>query len=80
MKLFKKIKRFFCEELCLPSDFYWLTWDTVKETKRNYKYNIMLFMAALVVYLFYATIFLIGYYLTLPFVLLHKWCEEWRYR
>ena len=78
MKLGRIIKRFFNkEEFCYPSDFFWINKNSVEE---NWKSQKLLSIIALLIYFILATLAFVGYYLLLPFRILHGWCEEWCYR
>ena len=77
MKLSRIIERFFNkEEFCYPLDFFWMNKDSVKEKLKSKK---LLSIITLFTYFALATLAFIGYYLLLPFRLLHEWCEEWCY-
>lgn len=78
MKLSRIIQRFFnTDEFCYPKDFFWINKDSVVEQWKKTK---VLSVVALILYFIMATIAFLGYYILLPFRLLHEWCEEWCYR
>lgn len=78
MKSSRIIKRFFNkEEFCYPSDFFWINKEGVIE---HWKSEKLLSIVALPIYFILATLAFLGYYLLLPFRLLHEWCEEWCFR
>ena len=77
MKLSKMIKRYFTEELCYPSDFFWVD---ICNVKKQWNENKGALVIALMMYYIFAILAFVGYYLLLPFGILHKWCEEWCYR
>ena len=77
MKLSRIIGRFFrSDEFCYPKDFFWINKHSVKEHWKNTK---ILSVVQLIIYFALATLAFVGYYLLLPFRLLHEWCEEWCY-
>lgn len=75
MKL-RIVKRFNKDEFCYPSDFFWINKESVKE---HWKSEKLFSIVALSIYFILATLAFTGYYLFLPFRLLHEWCEEWCY-
>ena len=74
MKLSRIIGRFFRSGY--PKDFFWINKNSVKEHWKNTK---ILSVVQLIIYFALATLAFVGYYLLLPFRLLHEWCEEWCY-
>lgn len=75
MKLSIIIKRFFNkEEFCYPLDFFWINKTVLKKSWQSRK---LLTVKAAFLYFILATLAFIGYYLLLPFRILHEWCEGW---
>ena len=78
MRLIRVIKRFFgSEDFCYPTDFFWINnVDNLKECWETMKLKTIFTML-----FFYSAslVACIGYYLLLPFRLLHEWFESWCY-
>lgn len=64
-------------EFCYPTDFFWINKESVK---KNWEIRKAESVVALIIYFALATLAFVGYYLFLPFRILHEWCEEWCYR
>lgn len=74
IKLSIIIKKYFRDDFCTLFDFYWYDRESMKKCN-----NIVKQWLLVILFYFIATIFCIGYYLLLPFRLLHEWCESWCY-
>lgn len=72
----KRIIKRIINDFCYPSEFFWINKDGVKEHWKDKK---ILSIVALIIYFTLATIAFLGYYIFLPFRVLHEWCEEWCY-
>lgn len=78
MKLSRKIQMFFSkDEFCYPIDFFWINKDRVV---KQWRVDKIICIAALILYYIFSTLAFLGYYILLPFRLLHEWCEEWCYK
>jgi hypothetical protein len=61
------------EEFCYPSDFFYMDKDILKERYESNKYITII---ALLIWLIQGILCMFGYYITFPFVLLFKLCEN----
>lgn len=61
------------EDFCYPKDFFYIEKDIVKERFKTNKYITII---ALILWIIQGVLCMCGYYITLPFVLLHKLCEN----
>lgn len=64
------------EDFCYPKDFFFV--DS-KGFKTRWDSNKLKTIIALGLYMLMATISFLGYYILLPFRLLHEWCESFCY-
>ena len=77
MRLIRVIKRFFrSEDFCYPMDFFWINTDVLKETWKARRFKTII---SVLTYYIVSIIACAGYYLLLPFRLLHEWFESWCY-
>ena len=77
MRLIKIIKKYFHnKDFCYPSDFFYLNEDIVKVKMKD---QMFVTTIALILWFILSLVALVGYYLLLPFRLLHEWCEDWCY-
>lgn len=61
------------EDFCFPSDFFWINKDNIK---KKFKVQKVMTTIVLLLWVIQGLLCMMGYYITFPFVLLHKRCEN----
>ncbi|MBU5331683.1 hypothetical protein KQI61_05695 [Anaerocolumna aminovalerica] len=61
------------EDFCFPRDFFYINKDILKN---QFEIQKALTIIALILWTIQGFLCMVGYYITLPFILLHKLCEN----